>query len=328
MPPTGPPPFQPSAEHLSSLAAEISTATSRYASSPSTQGLQKVQAATEALQLAATSPTDFLFNQTFQSHVNGCIRIAVGMGIFDNLPQEPGKSVSLPDLALRCNSTEDFVLRIARTLAATHIIESPSRFEYAHSLNSRGVLSQKNVQLSSVYMTDIKVAGLARCGDYFEKFGYKSPDDPKNSPCVFAKGYQDMDFFDMLKEFPTQLTAFNASMAMTAAMGGVIEAVNTYPFDELSEEGKTVLVDVGGGKGQTLAEIKRLHPNIKGKMVLQDLKWVLEEENPVISRDEVEFVPFNFLEEENPVRGQSMSGLRDRIFNMPTLGFPIAYRLR
>ncbi|KAI9693283.1 MAG: hypothetical protein M1822_005279 [Bathelium mastoideum] len=317
MPAGGPPPFQPPHEHLSSLASAITAATAQYSSSPNPQTLRNIQNATDALKKAVTSPMDFLYSRAFQPHINGVIRTAIGMGLFDHLPKQTSHSISLSDLAVRCNADEDLTLRIARTLVSTSIIASPSLFHYSHTPLSAGILTQKSAQAASIYMMDTKVAGIARLGDFFEKYGYKSPDDPQNSPCVFAKGYKDMNFFAMLEEFPVQQAAFNASMAVTANMGGATEAQNIFPFNELDEEGKTILVDVGGGKGQTLEAIRALHPDLKGKMVLQDLKHVLDEQEPVVSREEVEFVPWNFLEEEQPVKGAKAYLLKRILHDWP-----------
>ena len=58
---------------------------------------------------------------------------------------------------------------------------------------------------------------------------------------------------------------------------------NFYPVEQnLVEGAKTeddavFLVDVGGGKGHDLQELHRKHPTLPGKLVLQELKDVIEE---------------------------------------------------
>lgn len=302
----GPPPFQPPPDQLSSLAAEISKATTEYGSSPSPDGLQKIIAATEVLNLAATSPMDQLFNLVFQSHINGAIRIAIGMKLFDNLPSDPAHSISLSELASRCNSTSDFTLRIARALVAHRLIESPQRETYSHSILSKNILSVPATQATFIHVFDTMVHGMTHFGPYFSQHGYDSPADPKNCPAVFARGYKDMDFFETLTKDPVRLMAFNTSMSTMGAIGASV-AANTYPFGDLSEEGKTVLVDVGGGRGQALQEIRKVYPEMQGRMVLQDLKHVLDGGTLIgEGEQEVELCPYNFLEEVQPVKGKSL----------------------
>ena len=58
---------------------------------------------------------------------------------------------------------------------------------------------------------------------------------------------------------------------------------NFYPVEEnLVKDAKTehdavFLVDIGGGKGHDLQELHRKHPKLPGKLVLQDIKGVIEE---------------------------------------------------
>ena len=58
---------------------------------------------------------------------------------------------------------------------------------------------------------------------------------------------------------------------------------NFYPVEDNLAKGAKLeddavfLVDVGGGKGHDLQELHRKHPKLPGKLVLQDLKGVIEE---------------------------------------------------
>jgi len=87
---------------------------------------------------------------------------------------------------------------------------------------------------------------------------------------------------------------------------GSREVADKYPWERvLSGKGEgVVLVDVGGGKGQLLKEIIQVHGgSIRGGVVLQDLKHVLGSETIVGEEDGVELMPYNFLEEVQPVKG-------------------------
>ena len=44
-----------------------------------------------------------------------------------------------------------------------------------------------------------------------------------------------------------------------------------------TEEDAVFLVDIGGGKGHDLQELHRKHPKLPGRLVLQDIKGVIEE---------------------------------------------------
>ena len=58
---------------------------------------------------------------------------------------------------------------------------------------------------------------------------------------------------------------------------------NFYPVEEnlvkgaKTEDKSVFLVDIGGGKGHDLQELYQKHPKLPGKLVLQDIKAVIEE---------------------------------------------------
>ena len=85
-----------------------------------------------------------------------------------------------------------------------------------------------------------------------------------------------------------------------------------YPFkDKLVKDAKTehesvFLVDIGGGKGHDLQEMHGKHPEIPGKLVLQDVKGVIEEAEA--SGLDVKIVPMehDFFTKQ-PITGMSVN---------------------
>ena len=96
-----------------------------------------------------------------------------------------------------------------------------------------------------------------------------------------------------------------------------------YPFKEnliknaITEHDAFFLVDVGGGKGHDLKEMCRKHPELPGKLVLQDIKSVIEE--AVASDLDGKIVPMehDFFTEQ-PITG--MSGRIARVYLLTWLG--------
>ena len=113
---------------------------------------------------------------------------------------------------------------------------------------------------------------------------------------------------------PAQLNAFNASMAAstsTERAGSKNGFADLYPFESelggsLSSSDEVVLVDVGGGYGQVLEDIRQHLPGMKGTMVLEDLPETVK---GAIKLENVEVVPYNFFTTIQPVRGQSAPAL-------------------
>ena len=85
---------------------------------------------------------------------------------------------------------------------------------------------------------------------------------------------------------------------------------NFFPVEKNLVEGakfesdSIFLVDVGGGKGHDLQELYRKHPKIPGKLVLQDVKDVIEEAKTVGLEEKIVPMEHDFFTEQ-PVKGMS-----------------------
>ena len=99
------------------------------------------------------------------------------------------------------------------------------------------------------------------------------------------------------------MAIFNSAMTITAVLG-LKEVVTSYPFDHLEANAEgLVLVDVGGGKGHIINELRSVYPHMKGRIVLEDMKVVLEG-GTVVPEGEVALQPYDFFKEEQPIKGE------------------------
>lgn len=111
--------------------------------------------------------------------------------------------------------------------------------------------------------------------------GWKNPTDYDNSPFQF--GHQTkLGIWEYLQEDPARMAVFNSGMRSLATIGTGKKNHGPYPFGmELGgaeyKDGEVLLVDVGGGRGQALEAIKSNFPALKGRMILQDTKEVIED---------------------------------------------------
>ena len=65
-------------------------------------------------------------------------------------------------------------------------------------------------------------------------------------------------------------------------------------------DGAFMLIDVGGGRGHEVDAIKKRHPNLPGRFLLQDLPDMIAQALPVPG---MEAVAHNFLTTQ-PIKGQ------------------------
>lgn len=152
--------------------------------------------------------------------------------------------------------------------------------------------------------------------EYFEKNGYRSPEDHRNTPAVFARGLKDIDYFDWMTQEPKHYASFNDAMAHFTFIGAK-EIARTYPFSQLPVGASGVtIVDVGGGKGHVLNEIISLHPSIATHAVLEDLRSVVSADT-LVSPNQVRTQPYNFMAEQQPVKGASAYYMRHILHDWP-----------
>jgi hypothetical protein len=306
----GPPPFEPPVELISSFSTSIQTSVSQYENAKTPEekaaALKAIQASSIKLTRATSSMNEQWVELNQRPLVNVAVRIALEMGLFEAIPTT-GESITVAETAKKINAEEEFIFRIGRVLGAWEVLEA--------SYSSSGVLSYSHTPLSRFLTIPGAKAALknsfefllpAQMGaapGYYQKYGFKSAEDSKNSPFTFAHGTQDKDFFDILCQKPEKLAIFNDAMTFMAVFG-LRTLKNLYPFDQLEPNADgVVLVDVGGGKGQILKLISETYPAIKGKLVLEDLKLVLD--GGVVVGEEVALQPYDFFEQIQPIKGRS-----------------------
>jgi hypothetical protein len=298
-------PFQPPAERISSLTSDIAKAAEQYASTGDQVCLSQIAKASGELSIVSTVPEERLYKLSFAPHLNATVRVAIAMDLFSHLPDQENSSISLQDLAKRCKSTEDFTIRIVRIMVAAGIIDSPTMYQYSHTPMSR-FMNNKAIQCALMHVWDM-VPGLLILTEYFEQHGFKSPEDPKNAPITMAFGKKDADFFELMQTMPKQMENFNVGMTGLSVLSCRMVA-RVFPFDQLvvNDPTNVTIVDVGGGRGQMLAELRRAYPEIKGKMILQELPHVLSAGTLVDDDPRIEKMAYDFFEQEQPVQGASV----------------------
>lgn len=308
--PGGPPPFQPSVQDLTALTSTAQSAIGEYedASTPAAKAaaLRKLQQASTKLSTASTPPQQQYLELALRPHLNGALRIAIEMGAFNALPQD-GTAIALGDVAKKMNAEEDFVLRIMRVLVAYNLVaetDAVSSPAYSHSALSRFMCNPMAQAGYKHLFHTMLPGGLNAYPGYFQQDGFQNPPSSKNAPITYAERKKDMTIFDILEQDPTRLEYFHTSMAMVNAMSSG-EAAKTYPFDKLEPNSDGIVyVDVGGGKGQTVKLVKEVYPQLKGKVVVEDLPEVVSE-GLMLPESEMIARPYNFLKEEQPVKGTS-----------------------
>lgn len=97
------------------------------------------------------------------------------------------------------------------------------------------------------------------------------------NPFCWYNNIDGKNYYESLLDDPARLQLFNIAMSTEEA---ALPVLGMFPFDTLTpdenDKERAVIVDVGGGRGHSMVQIKNANPNFSGRIVLQDRKAVLD----------------------------------------------------
>ena len=161
---------------------------------------------------------------------------------------------------------------------------------------------------------------LSHLPDYFSERGWKTPEDAYNGPLQYATS-SDLHMFDYLATKPKLQQAFITTMTLSHRRRGAPWYMY-FPVNEKMCEvspSEVLLVDVGGGQGDDLVSLRTAHPELLGRLILQDLPAVISAINPnTLSASGIEAMPHNFFHPQ-PVRKARYYYLRTVLHDWPDL---------
>ncbi|KAJ5100399.1 hypothetical protein N7456_006451 [Penicillium angulare] len=293
----------PSSTQLSALASTINAAVSLYSSTNDPYerdtALRNIELASKQLSQCSVEPRRYLMGFHFQPHQVLSVRLAIEMGIFDNLPTSSPFTVN--DLVKSNGTDPEFTGRVIRALAAVGIFEELHEGTFKQTQVSRE-WANKNMQSYTKHAWDNIFVCMSKYMEFFKERGFVSPSDPMNSPYAFAKGVKDIDFFNILSQDPKSVKIFNEAMTSIKDPLG-----SMYDFGTIqARDDDVALVDIGGGKGQSIQSIRSTYPKLKGKFVLQDLPDVILAGDRVCPPDVIA-QSYDFLKQVQPVKAPAYS---------------------
>ena len=120
---------------------------------------------------------------------------------------------------------------------------------------------------------------------YLKSTKYRDPTELTNGPFQFAH-QTNLPFFAWLDQNPPYLSIFNSYMSAYRAGKPIWCDTGFYPVTEHLIDGfdvnqsNVILVDVGGGLGHDLKELKTRYPSLPGQLILQDREEVISTLDP------------------------------------------------
>lgn len=139
--------------------------------------------------------------------------------------------------------------------------------------------------------------------EFLRRNDWKSKYTLLNNPYALVHNCPGKTMFEYVSESPERFSRFNDAMM---SQGSALVTLGLYPFQEelsgLATEGKPTIVDVGGGRGHILRQLRGNNPDLKGRFILQDRGPVIAENGPAVENDGMEAIGHDFFTPQ-PVKG-------------------------
>ena len=141
--------------------------------------------------------------------------------------------------------------------------------------------------------------------EYLAKTGYVNPSDPADGVFQYTKSFKGT-LFDYYSTHPQESQTFNHILG--GVMAHQASWLDIYPHEtlletnpiSLSSNENAVIVDMGGNVGRDLNRFRIAHPEVAGRLVLQDRPEIVRDS---ICPDPVRKMPHDFFTPQ-PVKGQ------------------------
>lgn len=148
---------------------------------------------------------------------------------------------------------------------------------------------------------------------------YQFPEKPEEkSPFAFAHGMPIWKFFQQNKNYRKYFDDY-----MSTRRAGLLTWHENFPIASLLAPGvKTdgdavLLVDVGGNKGHDIASFHKAHPDLPGRLILQDLPSMIETAR-ADPPEGIELMPYDFFTPQ-PVKGESAAMFDQKLWSRISL---------
>ena len=155
------------------------------------------------------------------------------------------------------------------------------------------------------YRLDLTTPVMPSLPDYLSSIRHQNPTDVHKAAFNYAHA-TDLHWFDWIQQKPEIGNKFDEAMATTTALQKPsiqkdITSLLVQSSQLWDHDNEPILfVDVGGGRGQILADIRREQPGLKGRMIIQDLQGVVGDWQ---SPGDVEVMTYDFFNPQ-PVQGK------------------------
>ncbi|KAH1647329.1 hypothetical protein KXX16_009435 [Aspergillus fumigatus] len=227
-------------------------------------------AAIRKLQLAAEKPIDTTSRVNFQ--------VGPMAKLLHAIAARNGEPITSTELSRVTDTDELLVVRVMRVLTAIGFaIETANQTYAANDTTHFEILPGSIAAVKHHFEPDFGMG--AKLVEYMRGPGISQFADEPGQQTLFKYAHGFDKIFGMLEQNPEQKQAFDDYMASRRLINQP-QWFEIYPAAEKlrpvrDSPDSVLLVDVGGGPGQEMSRFRQRHPDVPGRLILQDLPLTL-----------------------------------------------------
>ncbi|KAL8818105.1 MAG: hypothetical protein Q9191_008014, partial [Dirinaria sp. TL-2023a] len=198
------------------------------------------------------------------------VRFAVDLDLFETL-KEADQPLSAGQLAKSSDADPALIARTMKHLAAMKIVSEDGGNGYTSTATS-DALTLPEYRDGIIYTYDVAGPSFRNLPSYLKKTKYSNPTKLDDGPFQEAHG-TNVPFFAWLGQNPVYLAAFNHYMGGYRKGKASWMDPGFFPVERLDQNlgpEEVLLVDIGGGLGHDLEELRAKHPHLQGRLILQE----------------------------------------------------------
>ncbi|KAF2653889.1 O-methyl transferase B [Lophiostoma macrostomum CBS 122681] len=224
------------------------------------------------LVLSLETPNDTVYRYGHMNLQTAAIRIGFDLGLFCLLSEASGP-VTAEELSQKSGSELQLTHRILRYLAAIGAVGETSANQYSANNVTRN-LTEKLVEAGLSHYLYTIGPEYAALPDFLKETKYRNPVDELHTAFQYA-WKTSLPTFRWFSENPEHLAYFNEYMALRRAP--TLSWLSVYPVDrelknsDAENSSEAIYVNIGGGIGHQCKQFREKFPDVKGRVILQDL---------------------------------------------------------
>ncbi|KAL9576993.1 MAG: hypothetical protein Q9212_006660 [Teloschistes hypoglaucus] len=247
---------------------------------------------------------DVMTKLTQQGRQTALVNIGGDLGIFTALVKSK-TPLSSAQLAKAKMADPLLISRIMRYMVAGRLVGETAPDQYVASKKTY-VFADPHIENSIRFFHAVSNPTFQALPEFLKETGYQN--EPMSN--AFQKGHgTELELFPWLQERPNDLKNFQAIMQINK------DNSETYvvPFDDSVSRGHdgVVFVDIGGNVGHRAAEVLSKHPELAGRVMVQDRGEVIQC-HPDIKG--IQWLEHDFFKTQ-PVKGAKYYYLRHILHN-------------